>query len=390
MQVEPLRIGIIGYGNIARTHMGFFDKNEVAHAKVTAIFDIDKEKVKAVKEKYQDQIAAFDNEKDFFESKLFDAIIICTPHYDHPHYAIKGFENNLHVLCEKPSGVYTKQVRKMNQAYEKHTDLVFSMMYNQRTSPLYSQVKKIMNSGEMGEIRRCVWIITDWFRSQSYYDSGGWRATWSQEGGGVLLNQDPHQLDLWQWICGMPTRVRAFLGFGKFHDVEVEDDVTAYVEYENGATGVFITSTGEAPGTNRFEISTDRGKIVIENNKVVIHKLKEDLKEFIKTSEKPFAIPEMEVIELDTDLPDPKHKGILINFVNAVLFNEPLIAPGLEGILGLTISNAMHLSQWTDSWVDLPFDEDLFYELLQKQIKESDFIKKQIKEVDASDMDSSF
>ena len=205
----------------------------------------------------------------------------------------------------------------------------------------------------------------------------------------MLLNQDPHQLDLWQWICGMPVRVRAFLGFGKFHDIEVEDDVTAYVEYPNGATGVFITSTGEAPGTNRFEISLDRGKIVIENNKICAYKLKEDLSRFIKQSDKPFTAPEYETIEYDIDEPNLQHKGILINFVEAILNNAPLIAPGPEGILGLTISNAMHLSQWTDSWVDIPFDEELFLKHLNKRIEQSTFTKKTVKATE-TDMSDSF
>ncbi len=377
--MDKVRFGIIGYGNIANTHLSFFDNNEIPNAYVTAIFDTDKEKADKAREKYKDRITVFDDEDSFFASKLFDAILICTPHYHHPHYAIKGFSGNYHVLCEKPAGVYTKQVHEMNKAYEKNSNLVFSMMYNQRTNPLYRKLHEIIKSGEFGEITRCVWIITNWFRSQRYYDSGGWRATWAQEGGGVLLNQDPHQLDLWQWICGMPIRVRAFMSFGKYHDIEVEDDVTAYVEYANKATGVFVTTTGEAPGTNRLEIALDKGKIVVEDDKIKAYRLKEYLSDYIKSSDKPFSAPEHEVIEYSTDEPNLQHKGILINFVNAILYGEKLIAPGAEGIYGLTISNAMHLSQWTDAWVNIPFDEDLFLVELNKRVNESACIKKEIK-----------
>jgi predicted dehydrogenase len=387
--MDKVRIGIIGYGNIANTHLSFFDKGEIPDSEITAIFDTDQSKVQKAKEKYEGKIKIFDNEKEFFHCGLFDAILICTPHYYHPHYAIEGFKNNLHILCEKPAGVYTKQVKLMNDEYDKHPELVFSMMYNQRTNPVYSKVREIIKSKEMGEMRRCVWIITNWFRSQKYYDSGGWRATWGQEGGGVLLNQDPHQLDLWQWICSMPKRVRAFIGFGKYHNIEVEDDVTAYVEYENNATGVFITSTAEAPGTNRFEISLDKGKIVIEDEKVRVYKLAVDLKDYIKDTDKVFGAPDFEMSEIEISKDNPQHKGILINFVNAILHNEPLIAPGKEGILGLTISNAMYLSQWTDSWVDIPFDEDLFYSKLQERVSSSAFTKKEVKSVDA-DMSKSF
>lgn len=387
--MNEVRFGIIGYGNIGRTHLGFFDKSEIPNACVTAILEPYKPNADKAREQYKDNIKVFEDEDSFFNSKLFDAIIICTPHYFHPHYAIRGFEEHLHVLCEKPAGVYTKQVRLMNEKHQEHPELVFSMMYNQRTNPLYVKVRDIIKSGNMGNLRRSVWIITDWFRNQCYYDSGGWRATWAQEGGGVLLNQDPHQLDLWQWICGMPVRVRAFLGFGKYHDIEVEDDVTAYVEYENGATGVFITSTAEAPGTNRFEITLDRGKIVIEDGKAKVYRLEEDLTIYMKTTDKPFDMPECIITELDISQDNPKHKGIIINFVNAILKDEPLIAPGQEGILGLTISNAMHLSQWTDAWVDLPIDEDAYYEQLQKHIKDSRFTKKLSKQVE-TDMSKSF
>lgn len=387
--MKDIRFGIIGYGNIAHTHLKNFDDRKVSNGAVTAIFDIDEKKIALAKATYGDRIMLFTDENSFFDSHLFDAILICTPHYFHSGYAIRGFKEGLHVLCEKPAGVYTKQVGQMNEAHAKHPELVFSMMYNQRTNPIYKKVHDMILSNEMGAIKRCVWIITDWFRSQRYYDSGGWRATWEGEGGGVLLNQDPHQLDLWQWICGMPKRVRAFCAFGKYHDIEVEDDVTAYVEYENGATGVFITTTGEAPGTNRFEIDTDLGKIVIENNKIMLYKLETGIKKYTFTSDKAFGTPPCEVTEVTAESENPGHLGIVQNFINAILNGENLIAPGEEGIKGLTISNAMMLSTWTDSWVDIPFDEDRYYRYLQERIRSSKFRKNVTDDVKV-DMSESF
>jgi Oxidoreductase family, C-terminal alpha/beta domain. len=276
----------------------------------------------------------------------------------------------------------------MNEVAQK-TDRVFGIMYNQRTNPLYQKMRDLVQSGELGELKRTNWIITNWYRSQSYYDSGGWRATWAGEGGGVLLNQCPHNLDLWQWICGMPIRVRAFCGYGKYHNIEVEDDVTAYVEYENGATGVFITSTADAPGTNRFEITGDRGKLVAEEGKLTFWRLRESEREFNKRYKGGFGQPECWKCEIPLSGKETAHKGITTNWVNAILKGTPLLAPGLEGINGLTISNAMHLSSWLDDWVELPLDENLFYEKLQERIRNSNF-KKEVSETKTLDVEGTY
>lgn len=266
--MKIVRLGIIGLGNMGKGHIGYILKGEVSGVEITAVSDSLESNLQWAKEKLGDQVGLYADPYEMMDSGLIDGVLIATPHFSHPELSIACFERNLHVLCEKPAGVYTKQVREMNEASSK-TDVKFSMMYNQRTNPLYMKLKELIDAGELGEVKRTNWIITNWYRSQSYYDSGSWRATWAGEGGGVLLNQDPHQLDLWQWtISMMPKRVRAFCYFGKHRDIEVEDDVTAFVEYENGATGIFVTTTGEAPGTNRLEISGDRGKVVIENNEL--------------------------------------------------------------------------------------------------------------------------
>ncbi|MCC2683264.1 MAG: oxidoreductase, partial [Paenibacillaceae bacterium] len=269
-----LRIGVVGLGNMGSGHLKYLGKDEVSGAELTAVCDNRPEQLERAKKTLKESVRGFSSTEEMFASGSVDGVIIATPHYYHSPMAIEAFKHGLHVLSEKPAGVYTKQVREMNEAAAK-SGKVFGIMFNQRTNPIYQKLRDLISSGELGEIRRTNWIITNWYRSQSYYDSGGWRATWAGEGGGVLLNQDPHQLDLWQWTVGMmPTRVRAFCQFGKYRNIEVEDDVTAYVEYANGATGVFITTTGEAPGTNRYEISGDRGKIVIENNQMTFHRLR--------------------------------------------------------------------------------------------------------------------
>jgi predicted dehydrogenase len=372
--MNKVRIGIIGIGNMGSAHAQSLAKGEVAGAELIAVCDTRPERLNWAAETLGDKVQLFENPEALFGTKTVDAVIIATPHYDHPQLAIKAFEMGLHVLIEKPAGVYTKQVREMNEAAEK-SDKVFGIMYNQRTNPLYQKLKDLIESGELGAIKRTNWIITDWYRSQSYYNSGGWRATWAGEGGGVLLNQDPHQLDLWQWICGMPRRVRAFCGFGKYHNIEVEDDVTAYVEYENGATGVFVTSTGEAPGTNRFEVSGDRGKIVIEDGKLTFWRNRISERVFNEEYTGGFGQPECWKCEVPIGGENLQHLGILRDWTNAILKGTKLLAPGEEGIRGLMISNAMHLSDWTDNWVELPIDEDLFYDKLQERVNSSTFKK---------------
>lgn len=374
MQMDKVRIGIVGIGNMGSGHALYLNQNKIANAELTAVCDINPERLEWAKNNLTQDVKLFDSADEMFSSDTIDGVIIATPHYDHPSLVIKAFENNLHVLSEKPAGVYTKQVRKMNEAAGK-SDKVFGIMFNQRTNPLYQKMRDLVQSGELGEIKRTNWIITNWYRSQSYYDSGGWRATWAGEGGGVLLNQCPHNLDLWQWICGMPVKVRAFCEYGKYHDIEVEDDVTAYVEYPNGATGVFITSTGDAPGTNRLEITGDRGKLVAEDGKLTFWRLRVPERQFNKEYTGGFGEPECWKCEIPIEGEETAHQGITRDWVNSILKGTPLLAPGMEGINGLTISNAMHLSSWVDGCVNLPIDEDLFYEKLQEKIKTSSFKK---------------
>lgn len=377
--MNKVRIGIIGIGNMGTSHALNLIQGKVPNAELTAVCDVRQDRLDWAKEKLGENVQRFDNTEAFFASKAMDAVMVVTPHYDHPVLAIQSLNLGYHTLIEKPAGVYTKAVREMNEVALK-SDKVFGIMYNQRTNPLYQKLRDLIQSGELGEIKRAVWIITNWYRSQSYYDAGGWRATWAGEGGGVLLNQDPHQLDLWQWICGMPKRVRAFMQFGKYHNIEVEDDVTAYVEYENGATGLFVTTTGEAPGTNRFEVSGDRGKIVVEDDKLTFWRLRVPERQFNSEYKGGFGSPECWKCEIPVHGENSQHVGIMKDWTQAILKGTKLLAPGIEGINGLTISNAMHLSAWTDSWVELPLNEDLFYEKLKERIDNSTF-KKEVKDI---------
>ena len=373
--MSAVRMGVVGIGGMGSGHARCFATGDVPGAELTAVCDVNPKRLEWAASDLPESVRKFDDAGKLYESGEVDAVMIATAHYDHPPLAVKAFERGLHVIVEKPAGVYTKQVREMNRAAER-SGKVFGIMYNQRTTPVYRKLKELVDSGELGGIVRTSWIITSWFRSQSYYDSGGWRATWGGEGGGVLLNQDPHQLDLWQWTCGMPKRVRAFCYFGKYHDIEVDDDVTAYVEYENGATGLFVTTTGEAPGTNRLEVTGERGKVVIEGGKLTWWRTRVPVSEFNREYKGGFGEPEVWKVEVPVRGKGGGHTAIFKDFLSAIVKGTPLLAPGAEGIRGLELSNAMLLSTWIDSWVELPVDEDLYYEKLKERIESSTYRKK--------------
>lgn len=372
--MSKIRYGIVGVGNQGTYYALRLDEGLVEDSCLTAVADINPAKIEAIKPKLKSNVTYFSDYKEMLSSGLCDAVIVAVPHYDHPEIVIECLSRNVHVVTDKPAAVYTKQVEKMNEAAKKSKAL-FGMMFNQRTNCLYRKMREIIASGGIGELQRVNWIITDWFRTQKYYDSGSWRATWKGEGGGVLINQCPHQLDLVQWVVGeMPIAVNGFCKYGKWHDVEVEDEVTAYFEYKNGASGVFITTTGEAPGTNRFEVSGTKGKLLCENKKLFFYQNAEDSQVFSKTSSESFAAPKCEIIEPETDGENLQHVGILANFTKAILGKEPLFVDGKEGIKGVELMNAIELSGWNSgARVTLPIDGDLYYKELMEHVKVSRF-----------------
>lgn len=368
--MKEVRIGIIGIGNMGSGHAVCIKMGEIPGLILTAVADRKESRREWAKTALGEEVKVFTEGEELIASGLCDAVLVATPHYQHPQLVISAFRHGLHALCEKPAGVYTKQVREMNEEAEKH-NLVFAMMFNQRTNPVYRKMRELVESKSLGEIKRVNWIITDWYRTQAYYDSGDWRATWDGEGGGVLLNQCPHNLDLLQWICGLPKEVQAFCHNGKWHNIEVEDDVTAYFTLENGATGVFITSTGDAPGTNRFEITLEKGKLVSEGDKLTLYELSVNEREYCFTEPEGFKKPEGTYKELELTGENSQHKGVLKAFADRILKGTPLIADGREGIRGLMLSNAMHLSSWLKKPLTLPVDEELFLEELNKRRKAS-------------------
>jgi predicted dehydrogenase len=389
--MEKVRYGIIGLGNQGSYYTKIFKSGDVKNGVITALCDNNPKKIEIIKERYDlAEVKFFSDYIEMLDSGLCDVIIVATPHYDHPKMVVTCLEKGLHVICDKPAGVYAKQVKEMNAEAAKHEKL-FGMMFNQRTNCTYKKMREMIKNGDIGELQRVTWTITNWVRTQQYYNSGGWRATWSGEGGGVLINQCPHQLDLVQWIVGeMPTAVRGFCNYGKYHEVEIEDEVTAYLEYKNGATGVFITTTGEWPGANHLEISGTKGKLVCEaGSKLTFYKSECDTRDFIKDykiiGEK--AAPDVEVIEVDTGDDRPEHRGILNNFTETVLGNEELFVSGFEGINMVQLMNAIEYSGWMGGErVALPVNEDKYLKALKKHAKKSKKIGEVVESVSATTM----
>jgi len=385
MNEKTLKVGIIGVGNIGNAHGASLARGSVAGMELAALCDISEEKREECKNRYD--VPIFDDGIKMMESGLVDTIIVATPHYLHPYFVKEALSRKLNVISEKPAGVMVSEVKKLNEFAEKNGGN-FGIMFNQRTDSLFIKAKEIIEKGELGVPKRLVWIVTNWYRTQNYYESGDWRATWKGEGGGVLLNQAPHNLDIWQWLFGMPKRIRAFCYEGKYHNIPVEDDATIYAEYENGATATFITTTGEAPGTNRLEIVGDRGKLVLEKGTLTFSKLDVPEREFCYSSDKGFDIPCYETKEYKEEILRDGHELILEDFAKAVIKGGKLLSPGVEGVNELMISNAAYLSSWTDSWVDLPMSDDecrKFDELLSRKKEEEQKKKRGEKDLSLDD-----
>ncbi|MCR5092413.1 MAG: Gfo/Idh/MocA family oxidoreductase [Lachnospiraceae bacterium] len=382
--MDEVRLGIIGIGGMGGAHACSISEGKVPGMQLTAVADVRQIRLDWAKENLSPDVKCFSDGRALIESGACDAVLIATPHYLHPEFVIFALQHGLHAISEKPAGVYTRQVREMNDVAGKSKN-VFAIMFNQRTNCVYRKLHEMIQSGELGMLKRVNWIITDWYRTQSYYDAAGWKATWDGEGGGVLLNQCPHQLDLLQWLCGMPVKVRAFCHEAKWHEIEVEDDVTAYLEFPGGATGVFVTTTGDAPGTNRLELTFEMGRIICEDGKLLFDRLEVSERKFCRTEKEGFAKPAMEHLEITTDGENEQHVGVLKAFTDRILHGGPLVADGTEGIRGLMLSNAMYLSSWRKKTVvlsrdrdpvptdddELLFDEDLFLEELNKRRKTS-------------------
>ncbi len=370
MTNSPVRMGIAGLGNMGTTHAHSLLDGKVSGLTLAAVSDFNPAREAALP-----GVPFFKSPEDMIGSGTIDAILIATPHFSHTTLGIAALKAGLHVLVEKPISVHKADAEKLIAA-RTGKNQVFAAMFNQRTDPRFIAIRRMVRDGTLGEIRRIGWTVTDWFRTDAYYASGGWRATWQGEGGGTLLNQCPHNLDLISWMFGQPNRVRAFCALGRYHDIEVEDDVTALLAYDNGATMVFVASTGEAPGTNRLEIAAENGKVVMDNGKLIFTKNEMPTSEYRRTATDGFSKPKTTEEEIPCEGAGGQHNEILQNFTDTILKGATLIAPGEEGIHSVELANAMLLSSFEKRTVELPLDGAVYEKVLQRKIAESPRSKK--------------
>ena len=363
--MNKVRLGIIGVGGMGGNHARNVIEGKITGVELTSVADVSPDNLK----KFPGQ-KGFSSGEDLIKSGAVDAILIATPHYSHTSLGIAALQNGVHVLVEKPISVHKADCERLIAAH-KDKKLIFAAMFNQRTDPLFKKLKYLITSGELGEVRRINWIVTNWFRPHAYYGSWGWRATWAGEGGGVLLNQCPHNLDLWQWLFGMPKSIRAFCTYGRFHPIEVEDDATAYLEYANGTTGILITSTGEAPGTNRLEVAGERGKVVIEHGKLQFTRNEIPASEFSQTTKDPFSAPATWEVTIPIHGSGGQHIEIIQNFIDAIQNGAELIAPAEQGINSVELANTMLLSSDTKQTIELPMKSDVYEAWLKKKSESS-------------------
>ena len=383
--MKTVRLGIVGLGNIGKFHTNYLLEGKISRCELAAVADAYTPNLEPFKAK---GIPTFEKCEDMIRSGKIDAIVVATPHFLHTTIGIDALKNGLHTMIEKPISAHKADAERLCAVAKEHPNQVFAGMFQMRVEPRYLKLQKLIQE-ELGQLVRVNWIITDWFRTEAYYASGGWRATWKGEGGGVLLNQCLHQLDMLQWLCGMPSKVRGFCQIGQFHDIEVEDSVTCYLEWANGATGVFVSSTGEAPGTNRFELIGTRGKIVLENNKLSFTRNDADMIEFSKTAKSGFAKPEVWNIEIPFETVANAHAMLMQNFVDAILDGTPLTAPGSEGMGSVELANVLLYSSLIGQTVDLPLDSSAWENKLNDLIANSKHEKK-VAAVQTEDFTKSF
>jgi predicted dehydrogenase len=386
MSQPNVRIGLVGLGNMGKAHRASLRAHKVEGLELTAICD----RAESLPEPVAGE-AQFTDFDTMLASKMIDAVLIATPHYFHTTMGIAALKAGLHVMVEKPLSVHKADCERLIAAHQTPGQ-IFGAMFQLRTDPIYQQIKSLISEGELGDIRRILWDCTDWFRTEAYYGSGGWRATWKGEGGGVLLNQCPHNLDLFQWLFGMPEEVTGFCQFGRYHDIEVEDDVTAYFRYASGTHATFITSTGEAPGRNLLQISGERGLLTLEGRTLRLLRNREAMSTFSAATSAGFAKPESWAVDVPVPAGAASHNEVLQNFTDAIRHGAPLIAPAAEGINSIELANAILLSAWEKRSLPLPISSAAYEAALQHRIATSTHVKKPVapRKISQDDFSKSF
>lgn len=375
-----VRFGVVGTGNIGSQHIDLLTSGEIDGALLAATASRSDESIDA-------GIPHFNHHPAMFENAELDAVLIATPTMSHVKIAEAALERGLHVLMEKPIAMSVRQAEEL--IAKAKPPLRFAVMLNQRFHPLYSRLKSLLTDNTIGDLQRINWVMTTWYRPDVYYKASRWRGTWPGEGGGLLINQCIHNLDVLQWLVGLPETLYARVGFGKYHEIDVEDEVTAMMTFGSGATGVLIASSGEAPGINRLELVGDLGTIICEDGAIVVQTTGMSVSEHCRTTNEMFGMPQFTAGAITDFSAINQHAVVISNFVAAISQGAELLTPGKEGLGSLQLANGMLLSAWTDSKITLPIDQNLFEAKLKGKIEESDLREPQDLDVEI-DMDASY
>jgi len=363
--MDIVRFGIIGVGGMGSGHARNMPKIE--EVRLTAVADIDPTALKTATDAFD--VPGFPNATELINSGLVDAVIVATPHYFHPPIAIEAMKAGLHVISEKPMGVQVSEAQKMIDTANK-TGQTLAVMFNQRSTPHIQAARKLVEQGRLGELYRTL-LVEGWYRSQAYYDSATWRATWKGEGGGVIMNQAPHWLDLFTWLGGLPSRV---LGrtMTRQHRIEVEDEVSALLEYKNGATGYLHESVNEAPTSSRIELCGEYGKLVVEKDRIRFWEVPQGVRAYSDSSDQMWGSPEAREVEVEVEQRESGHAAIVRNVARHIMYGEPLLTPGHDCINGLQLADAIMLSaDRGNRWVDVPVSTRSFNAFIARKQAES-------------------
>ena len=368
-ETKTVRMGIIGVGTMGRQYAQWICAGEVRGMTLTAAVSRNPETRSWLSRIGGPELKVYDSEEEFFqESYRFDALLIATPHKEHPRLALRAFSLGKHVLCDKPAGIRAADAREMTRA-AKEAGAAYGLIFHNRLRPGYQRMKALLESGELGRLKRFAFVSTIHFRTRHYHESGDWRSSWSGEGGGALINQGQHVLDFWQWLFGMPDRLFAKIPFGKYQDFAVDDEATLLMEYPNKVTGTFFLTTAEIPGEEKLEVVGTRGRALLTEESLRIWRYG-DIQEYIMTA----PVNTKEGLEVNLEEIPLASLGnlrleLLENFAAHLLTGEPLVAPGREGENALWLSNAAYLSAWTGADVSLPFDPDVFDRELARRVE---------------------
>lgn len=371
--MKQVRAALVGFGGMGSKYAAMIRDGQIDGMVLTGVCCRNARGQQILREEYP-AAAIYENVEDTLaHADDFDAVIIVTPHTSHVEIARQMVAAGKHVLLDKPAGVYARQVRELKEQADR-AGVAFGMIFNNRVNPAFMKARELLQSGAVGTPVRAVWVCNTWFRTQAYHKSAPWRSSWNGECGGLLINQSQHYLDLWLWLLGMPDAVYADLSFGRYAPITVDDAVDMQLLYNNGLHGTFISSTGEAPGTNRLEIWGEKGRLCVEctdfGGRVILDENEISTTRFAEENTDIYAQLPHHTREFPVQENPELYQTVLRGFCDHLRKGAPMIADGTDGLRAVELTNAAYVSGWMERKVRLPLDDTVFEELLHKKMEE--------------------